>query len=74
MLYKISSAVSNGFLLTKGSKHIYIALGNSLPDVDVRGFTLQVSRIHLPVNDSFLTSLSSFAYIESGKKIKLYKF
>lgn len=40
MLYKISSAVSNGFLLMKGSKHIYIALGNSLLNVDVRGFTI----------------------------------
>lgn len=69
MLYKISSAVSNSLLLRKESKHIYVALGNSLPNVDVTRFIQQVFRIHLPVNDSLLTSLSSFAYIKSGKKL-----
>lgn len=69
MLYKISSAVSNSLLLRKESKYIYVALGKSLPNVDVTRFIQQVFRIHLPVNDSLLTSLSSFAYIKSGKKL-----
>lgn len=69
MLYKISSAVSSTFLLRKESKHIYVALGNSLPNGDVTGFIQQVSRIHLLVNDSLLANLSSFAYIKSGKKL-----
>lgn len=69
MLYKIFSAVSNSFLLQIESKHIYVTLGNSLPNGDVTRFIQQVSRIHLPVNGSLLTSLSSFAYTKSEKKL-----
>lgn len=69
MLYKISSAVSNSFLLRKASKHTYVALGNGLFNGDVTRFIQQASRIHLLENDSLLTSLFSFACIKSGKKL-----
>lgn len=69
MLSKIFSEVANNFRFRKESKHIYVSLGYILLNGDVTRFIQQLSRIHLPVNDSLLRSLSSFAYIKSGNKL-----
>lgn len=69
MLSKIFSEVEDNFHFRKESKHIYVSLGYILLNGDVTRFIQQLSRIHLPVNDSLLRSLSSFAYIKSGNKL-----